>query len=148
MLSFIENVIAGKGLYHELLNPVCKKYNLTESEILILLHLGKMPKDNTATDIVEKQRLKKSVVSVSIKDLQKMGLITSAYTDDNHRSIHLKLTDEAKKIVKEAKKIEDKYFEIVTKGFDNQDKQMFNDYLKRISDNIKSYRKKWIERFI
>ena len=142
MLSFIENVIAGKGLYHQLLNPVCKKYNLTESEILILLHLAKLPKDNTATDIVDKQRLKKSVVSVSIKDLQKMGLLTCAYSDDNHRSIHLKLTDEAKKIVKEASKIEDEYFKIVTKGFDNQDKQMFNDYLKRISENINSYKKK------
>ena len=89
MLTIIEELIASKGLYLDLLNPVCRKYDLTESEILVLLYLANNPKKDTATDIVEVLGLKKAVVSVSIKDLYNRGFINDTYHEGNRRSIHL-----------------------------------------------------------
>lgn len=142
MLSLIENVIASKGFYQELLNPICKKYNLTESEILILLYLAKYPKNDTASKIVNNWKLKKAVVSVSIHDLLERGLLKSSYQDGNHRSIHLSITDKGQKIIKEAKKVENKYFEILFDGFDDSDKKEFMNYLNRINENVINYSKK------
>lgn len=143
MLTIIDNIYASKGLYQQLLSPLCKKYDLTDSEVVILMFLADKSTGDTATDIVVNERLKKSVVSVSLKDLQDKKLISSEYLDGNRRSVHLKLEEKAHKIVKEAKKIRDNYYQILTEGLSKEDKDNLNSYLKVVSNNIKKYRK-WV----
>ena len=140
MFSIIDNIYASKGLYQELLGPVCKKYNLTDSEVIILLFLAGNDGD-TATDIVLRQRLKKSVVSVSLKDLLDRGLISSAYLDGNRKSAHLKVTEKAEEIVLDAKKVQDDYYKLLTEGLSKDEKNNLSSYLKIVNNNIKSYRK-------
>ena len=140
MFSIIDNIYASKGLYQELLGPVCKKYNLTDSEVVILLFLAGNDGD-TATDIVLRQRLKKSVVSVSLKDLLDRGLISSTYLDGNRKSAHLKVTEKAEEIISEAKKVQDDYYKLLTDGLSKDEKNNLSSYLKIVNDNIKSYRK-------
>lgn len=140
MFSIIDNIYASKGLYQELLGPVCKKYNLTDSEVVILLFLAGNDGD-TATDIVLRQRLKKSVVSVSLKDLLDRGLISSTYLDGNRKSAHLKVTQKAEEIILEAKKVQDDYYKLLTDGLSKDEKNNLSSYLKIVNNNIKSYRK-------
>lgn len=140
MFSIIDNIYASKGLYQELLGPVCKKYNLTDSEVVILLFLAGNDGD-TATDIVLRQRLKKSVVSVSLKDLLDRGLISSTYLDGNRKSAHLKVTEKAEEIILEAKKVQDDYYKLLTEGLSKDEKNNLSSYLKIVNNNIKSYRK-------
>ena len=140
MFSIIDNIYASKGLYQELLGPVCKKYNLTDSEVVILLFL-KGNDGDTATDIVLRQRLKKSVVSVSLKDLLDRGLISSTYLDGNRKSAHLKVTEKAEEIILEAKKVQDDYYKLLTEGLSKDEKNNLSSYLKIVNNNIKSYRK-------
>ena len=140
MFSIIDNIYASKGLYQELLGPVCKKYNLTDSEVVILLFLNGNDGD-TATDIVLRQRLKKSVVSVSLKDLLDRGLISSTYLDGNRKSAHLKVTEKAEEIISETKKVQDDYYKLLTEGLNKDEKNNLNSYLKIVNNNIKSYRK-------
>ena len=140
MFSIIDNIYASKGLYQELLGPVCKKYNLTDSEVVILLFLAGNDGD-TATDIVLRQRLKKSVVSVSLKDLLDRGLISSTYLDGNRKSAHLKVTEKAEEIIAEAKKVQDDYYKLLTEGLSKDEKNNLSSYLKIVNNNIKSYRK-------
>ena len=140
MFSIIDNIYASKGLYQELLGPVCKKYNLTDSEVVILLFLAGNDGD-TATDIVLRQRLKKSVVSVSLKDLLDRGLISSTYLDGNRKSAHLKVTEKAEEIILEAKKVQDDYYKLLTDGLSKDEKNNLSSYLKIVNNNIKSYRK-------
>lgn len=142
MLTIIEELIASKGLYLDLLNPVCRKYDLTESEILVLLYLANNPKKDTATDIVEVLGLKKAVVSVSIKDLHNRGFINETYHEGNRRSIHLELTEAAADIVKEAKKVENDYYQILVDGFDEEQIKGLKSSFRRIKDNIRSYKEK------
>ncbi len=141
MLTILDNIYASKGLYQELLSPLCKKYNLTDSEVVILMFLDDKTTGDTSTDIVLNQRLKKSVVSGSIKDLLDRKLISSEYYDGNRRSLHLKLEDGAKQIVNEAKEVKDIYYQILTEGLDKQEKSNLESYMKKISKNIKSYKK-------
>lgn len=141
MLTIVDNIYASKGLFQELLSPVCKKYDLTDSEIIILLFLADKSNGDTATDIVLKQHFKKSVVSVSLKDLIDKKLISSEYLNGNRRSQHLKLEKKAETIVKEAKLIKQEYYRILTNGLSKEEISNLNTYLKTVSKNIKGYKK-------
>lgn len=140
MVTVIDNIYASKGLYQELLGPVCRKYDLTDSEVIILLFLAEK-EDVTATDIVLSRRLKKSVVSVSLKDLHDRGLIESRYLDGNRRSVHLKVTDDADEIIAEARNVQDEYYEILTEGLSREEKNSLKACLKKVNENIRKYRK-------
>lgn len=60
-----------KKIYDQSLEPVCKKYQLTRMELDILLFLANNPGYDTAKDIIERRRLTKSHVSMSLKDLER-----------------------------------------------------------------------------
>ncbi len=139
MIPLLESAYASKGLYQEMLSPLCRKYDLTDSQVVVLLYLADPNPADTATEIVRKQRLKKSVVSMSVDDLQSKGLIESYYRDGNRRTKHLKVTDAARPIVREARKIQDRYYELLTQGLKNEEKDQLNGYLERINTNISGY---------
>ena len=139
MIPLIESVYAKKGLYQEMLGPLCKKYDLTDSEVIILLYLADRNPADTATMIIRSQRLKKSVVSMSIDDLENRGMIESYYLEGDHRTKHLKVLDSAKPIIKEAKKIQDQYYDLLTQGLKENEKDLLNTFLKKINRNISGY---------
>ena len=73
MYNFVENIFLGKELYQTILAPVCDKYDMTHTEMVILLFLASNPHLNTATDIVKGRRMTKSLVSMSLRSLQERG---------------------------------------------------------------------------
>ena len=136
MLALLENVYGAKGLYQQLLGPLCKKYDLTDTELIILLYLADRNPADTATKIIRSQRLKKAVVSVSIDDLEKKGLISSYYQENNRRTKHLKVNEEAKPIIKAAHKIQDEYYETLTQGLKKEEIDLLNRLIKKVNRNI------------
>lgn len=139
MHSFVENIFLGKELYQTILAPVCDKYNMTHTEMVILLFLAKNPRLNTATDIVKSRRLTKSSVSMSVRTLENKGLVAGEFEDGNHRSIHLNICDVAANIIKEAEAAQNAYFAVLSNGFSIEELEKFRSYFERVSDNIKSY---------
>lgn len=141
MNILLENIFACKELYLNLLNPVCDRYDMAHTELLILLFLASNPQSNTATDIVEQHKLTKSAVSMSVRALQDKGLIVGEYINGNHRSIHLKVCDAAQGIIKEGRAAQDKFIEILLTGFSDEEKLDFKRYFERITTNINLYNK-------
>lgn len=139
MYNFIENIFLGKELYQTMLSPVCNKYDMTHSEMVVLLFLANNPQFNTATDIVKNRRLTKSLVSMSVRSLEEKGLIAGEFEGGNHRSIHLNICGIAEEIIKEADEVQNNYFEILSNGFNEDELENFKRYFERISENIKSY---------
>ena len=139
MIAFIENIYAGKGLYQELLSPLCRKYDLTESELVILLYLADPNPADTATKIIRSQRLKKSVVSISIDDLEKRGLIESYYLNGDHRTKHLRVLEKAAEIINDAEKVQDNLYELMTQGLSEKDKDEFIRISEMVNGNIERY---------
>ena len=134
-------IYASKGLYQELLRPVCKKYDLTDSEIMILLFLNDEPEYDTASDIVKRRKMKKSVVSVSLRDLENRGLIEGYHLEGDRRSLHLKVNESAKEVISEAKQIREDCYDLLTEGLSRKEKDDLRSYLMTISGNIAGYRK-------
>ena len=141
MIPFIETIYGAKGLYQELLSPICKKYDLTDNEIMILLYIADEKTADTAKEIISSLKMKKSVVSMSIKDLEERKLVHSSYSESNHKIQHLEVDEKALEIVSEAKKIQDDYYDMITKGFSKVDKTLFKKLLSKVNKNIRGQSK-------
>lgn len=139
MYNFVENIFLGKELYQTILAPVCDKYDMTHTEMVILLFLASNPHLNTATDIVKGRRMTKSSVSMSLRSLQERGMVAGEFEGGNHRSIHLNICEDARKILEEAKAAQETYFSILSDGFSKEEIDNFRSYFERVTNNIKSY---------
>ena len=64
---------AQKG-YARLLEPICKKWELTRNELDVMLFLANNPDYDRAVDIVNHRGLAKSHVSMSVTSLENRGL--------------------------------------------------------------------------
>ena len=142
MNDLFENIFSSRDLYHSLMTPVCEKYRITHTELVVLLFLANNPKLDTATDIVEKHRITKSSVSTSVRVLQERGLITGEFTDGNHRSIHLRVCEAADKIIRDGMTAQKRFLSVMTDGFSQEEKRNLRDYLERINRNIAVYSEK------
>lgn len=139
MLHIWENYAIGKSLYSKLIEPVCKKYQLTQMEFNILMFLANNPQFNTATDIVETRHLSKSHVSISLRTLQERGYINGEYLGRNRRTVYLKLCDSAQEIIGEGREAQQKFTSVLTADFAPEELDTLKDYLNRITNNISAY---------
>ncbi|MBQ1900240.1 MAG: winged helix DNA-binding protein [Erysipelotrichaceae bacterium] len=141
MIPIIENTYASKGLYQELLNPLCRKYELTDTQLIILLYLEDSNPADSAAMIMHSQRLKKSVVSNSIAELKKKGLVSSSFHEGNRKTKHLQITEEARQIIDEAKKIQQDFIDILTGGLEKREVEELNSLIARVNQNMQEYKR-------
>lgn len=142
MYSILETVFLSKELHQSLLAPVCDKYELTYTEIVVLLYVASHPENNTATDVVNNRRLTKSAVSMAVHSLKEKGLLQGDFEGGNHRTVHLKLFNKADDIVAEGMEIQRKYISVMTDGFTLEEIEMIETFFNRISVNIKDFENK------
>ena len=131
-MKFVDFMADSRDFYTGLIDPVCKKYGLTQMEFNILLFLANNPEFDTAAQITKKRAFTKSHVSMSVRSLEERGLLTGEYHGTDRRTIHLKLTDAAAPMVSD---------EIICRGFSPEEHRMLFELMNRINSNISDYRK-------
>ena len=75
MEGIIDNLFVNRELYASLFGPLCEKYHLTMTEMIVLMFLAKNRGYDTASDIVENLKITKSHVSISLRDLEERGYV-------------------------------------------------------------------------
>lgn len=128
---------AQKG-YGRLMEPICKKWNLTRNELDVLLFLANNPEYDRAVDIVNNRGLSKSHVSLSITNLEQRGLLTRAEDPSDRRTVHLKLTDAAWKITDTGRMAQKRFFSYLHQGVTQEQIDMMVEFAKRVAENIKN----------
>lgn len=139
MDTILETLYKSKELYSSLFYPVCVKYKLTLAELLVLLLLADHRECDTARDIVDRLKLAKSHVSVSVRNLEKRGYLKSGYEEHDRRRIHLQLCDAAADAVAAAQETRQCFLAIVGQGFSEEELENLADYLRRVTDNMSAY---------
>lgn len=137
----LENLYVSRELFSSLFSPVCSKYRLTPAELLVLLFLANNAEYDTARDIVDKLKITKSHVSVSVRDLEKRGYLTGGYKGRNRRTVHLRLCSAAEEVVADARNVQHRFQAIFDGGFSEQERSQFQRYLQRATDNVNAYLK-------
>ena len=139
--AFFETALRAQKSYSRLMEPVCKKWDLTHNELDVLLFLANNPALDTATDIVEKRRLTKSHVSLAVNALVHKGYLSRTFQENNRKTVHLVLCGSASPIVSEGRNAQKAFAEILLKDFSEEDARLLHRLLARMDRNIRSHLK-------
>lgn len=140
-LNLWEHQNAIKTLYAKCVGAVCEKYQISRMELDILLFLANNPRYDTATDIVEIRYLSKSQVSGAIKLLEEREWIDKVYASDNRKTAHLRICAGAAAVIADGKEAQKKFFDVMMRGFTQEEIGRMRGYTGRIWENIDSYLK-------
>jgi MarR family transcriptional regulator for hemolysin len=128
---------AQKG-YARLLEPICKKWNLTRNELDVMLFLHNNPGFDRAADIVQNRGLSKSHVSLSINSLESRGLLLRRDDPSDRRTVHLSLTEQAVEIAEEGRLAQKRFFSYLHQGVTQEQIDLMVDFARKVSENIKN----------
>ena len=128
---------AQKG-YARLLEPICKKWNLTRNELDVILFLANNPDYDRAVDIVNHRGLSKSHVSLSISSLEEKQLLTRQEDPQDRRTVHLKLTEQGGKIAGIGRMAQKRFFSYLHQGVTQEQIAMMVDFARKVGENIKN----------
>ena len=128
---------AQKG-YARLMDPICKKWELTRNELDVLLFLANNPEFDRAVDIVNNRGLSKSHVSLSINSLESRGLLIRRGDSADRRTVHLVLTDASKEITNKGQMAQKRFFSYLHQGVSQEQLELMMDFARKVSENIKN----------
>ena len=141
MINLIDHYANGEKLYEKFVSKVMDEYHLTYMEFNIIMFLFNNPKYDTATSIVTYRHLSKSHVSTSVKTLIEKKLLTSEFYENDHKTIHLKLTEFSKPIAKKGLKVQNAFMDMLTEAFTKEEKDKLYEFIFRVDKNIDKYLK-------
>ncbi len=124
-----------KKLYAQLCRETMDMYDLTRSELDILLFLYNHPEYDKAKDLVIHRGITKSHVSSGIDRLVEKGLIKSVQDVHDRRVFHLILMEDSKKIIEDGLRIRDKFNEILFSNISEEEKELFKKIIDQIYEN-------------
>lgn len=128
---------AQKG-YARLMDPICKKFDLTRNELDVLLFLANNPTLDRAVDIVNNRGLSKSHVSLSVSGLEEKGLLYRVNDPADKRTVHLKLTEKADDIAETGRIAQKRFFTYLHQGVTREQIAMMVEFAQRVNENIKN----------
>lgn len=137
MLPVFEHIFSGQSLYERTVLPVCREFGLTYMEFTVLMFLANNPQYDTAAQIVKVRRLTKSHVSLSLKSLQERGLVTGTYFPGNHKTLHLRLTDQAKPVAEAGFAAQKKFGDKLIRGFTPEEVEQLQRLTEKLHENMK-----------
>ena len=128
---------AQKG-YARLLEPICKKWNLTRNELDVLLFLANNPDFDRAVDIVNHRGLAKSHVSMSVASLESRGMLERNPDPTDRRTVHLQLTEKAKEITAVGCRVQKQFMDYLHQGVTEEQLELMRLFAERVYENIKN----------
>lgn len=137
MLKILKIMSALKKTYDHQCQGVMEHYQITRSELDILLFLHNNPEFDSAKDIVEKRGILKSHVSMGIENLINKGYLSSIQDTKDKRRYHLKPTVNASSIIEDGLVVQRELKETVFKDFSEEEIETFNFLNEKIYQNVK-----------
>lgn len=130
-----ESINTIKSAYNRYVKPVCDEYNLSRIEFDIIMSLANNPQYNTAAEICKMRNFTKSHVSAALTALESRGYVHKFYTDHNHKTLRLKLTEQAANIVVDGQSAQESFVAQITRGLDSKDLARFKSYMETVDRN-------------
>ena len=136
--NYFDTMARAQKVYARLLEPICKKCDLTRNELDVLLFLANNPDFDRAVDIVNNRGLAKSHVSMSVTSLENRGLLERIPDPLDRRTVHLKLTEQAKEITDWGCRVQKQFMDYLHQGVTEEQLEMMRMFADRVHENIKN----------
>lgn len=128
---------AQKG-YARLLEPICKKWDLTRNELDVILFLANNPDYDRAVDIVNHRGLSKSHVSLSVNNLESRGILKRVADPADRRTVHLRLTEQAEPIMEVGCRVQKQFMDYLHQGVTEEQLELMRLFAERVYENIRN----------
>lgn len=135
-LDYFDVTRRSKKKYALAMEPVCRRWELTQNELDVLLFLYNNPEYDRAADIVTHRGMTKSHVSLSVSNLEGRGLVTGREDPEDRRAVHLILSDEARAIAEAGRERQIRFFTAMFDGLSREELGQLQSLMERICDNI------------
>ena len=130
LLTFMQ---LGSRVFERLIDETAAKWQLSASEIQILLFLDQMPHLDTARDVALHCGMSKASVSGNVLKLATRGLLTVDVDLKDRRFQHLALTDRAEPILWDARTTLQKFENQVLENLSGEEQTVFMSLLAKLS---------------
>ena len=141
IVSFFDIFGKAQKAYSKQLEPVCRKWNLTRSEVDVLLFLYNNPQFDRAADVVTHRGMTKSHVSMSIANLADRKLLERSYSPEDRRTIHLRLLEEGVRIATEAREAQLEFFAMLYRNISMEELSLWDETTQKVYKNIENMSK-------
>ena len=139
--SFFDILSQSQKAYSRQLEPVCKKWNVSRSEMDVLLFLYNNPGYDRAADIVTHRGMTKSHVSMSVANLCDLELLVRNFSEVDRRTAHLELTDRGREIAAEGKQAQQEFFARPYQGVPEEELELVKNITRKVCENIENINK-------
>lgn len=134
--SYFDILGQSQKAYSRFLEPVCRKWELTRSELDVLLFLYNNPEFDRAADIVTHRGMAKSHVSMSVANLAELGLLERSCSPTDRRNAHLSLTERGRFIAAEGRQAQQTFFETIYHGISPEELSLWEATTEKVRNNI------------
>ena len=121
--------------YKSACSEALEEYKFSPAELDVLMFLSNNKAYDTARDISEFRGISKALVSRSVDTLIRRKFIVTVIDANDHRIIHLRLTDLATPIVKRLANLRELFKREVFSGVSQTDKVVFDQVLNTMISN-------------
>lgn len=134
--EYFDAMLRAKKGYARVMDPVCKRWGLTRNELDVMLFLANNPGFDRAADIVSRRGLAKSHVSLSVSNLEAKGLLTRRFDEEDRRTVHLQLTEQALNIAKQGRDAQVGFFSSIYAGLSGEELEIWQTIMLKLVKNI------------
>ena len=135
-MNYFEAMQLGKKGYSRILEPVCRRWDLTRNELDVLLFLANNPGMDRAADVVTNRGMTKSHVSLSVTRLEARGLLRRREDPRDRRTVRLELTEAAGEIAMAGRAAQKAYFSRLFRGLSREELDAWQAILEKVNRNI------------
>lgn len=139
--AFFDILGQSQKVYSKLLEPVCRKWDLTRSEVDVLLFLYNNPQYDRAADIVVHRGMAKSHVSMSVASLADRGLLERLESPEDRRAVRLQLSGEGKAVAADAQKAQRQFFDLLYLDISEEELVIWEKINQKVCKNIENANK-------
>ena len=138
--AFFETALRAQKSYSRLMEPVCKKWDLTHNELDVLLFLANNPGCETAGAICRMRGLKPAIVSFHIDRLVNEGFLLRQSVPGDRRETALVLTEKAESVVERGRRLQKAFADRLIDGLSEEDLAHFRRCVAAFDRNIERIR--------
>lgn len=135
-IDFISISTKAMKAYETFCQPVCKKYQLSQTSFDVLMFLANNPEYNTARDICEIRGIRTGIASVAIDLLVKSGYIQRQPDASDRRITRLILTEKSEEIVQSGRLSQREFGMQMTAGISKEEMDAYMKTAQKFRANI------------
>ena len=125
LINIVSTSSKAMRVYAKFCQPVCKKYDLTQTGFDILLFFANNPTYNTARDVCRIRGIKTGIASVTMEKLILAGYLSRENDSRDRRIQRLRLTDSADAVIQEGRRAQREFGEAISQGLTREEAETF-----------------------